>query len=234
MSNVEVKVIITILHAFNIPVRVDSNESRENQNEHSVPLSHNEARGLLLTISQFFNIKYISMVFLGVTYESQIRPFIEICFQRQTHRTQTAEGPQPTWNETLLHSLQVPRDDFSPLNLLTITDNININIFDEITVNLENEQSRFEKRWLGSLKIPFSTLYLNSKIEGTFKINKPPILLGYNYDSSFYDIEQNLNIQNTLSNTYLSLFLIIDPVLSLPEPLILKVCLFKLSNFINF
>lgn len=85
---------------------------------------------------------------------------------------------------------------------------------------------RLERRWLGSLRIPFSTLYLNSKIEGTFCLNTPPMLLGYEHDSRSYG---NLNrstgtsSNGSLKNTYLTLFLTIDPTLQQPEPLALKV-----------
>jgi hypothetical protein len=165
------------------------------------------------------------MFLLDLAYESQVRPFVEVCLQRQTSRTNAAEGPQPTWNETLSLFLKVPNDDFTPSNLTTITDYININLFDEIITTSEEDSfvPRFQKRWLGSLKIPFSTLYLNSKIEGTFKLNKPAVLLGYSYNNRFYDLEQNLNIPNNLTDTYLTLFLIIDPTLALPESVVLKV-----------
>ena len=149
-------------------------------------------------------------------------PFVEACFQRQTCRTSTAEGAEPTWNETLSINLRAPNDDYSPSSLTKIDENIYLNLFDEIPVEVDDD-IRLEKRWLGSLEIPFSTLYLNSKIEGTFKLNVPAVLLGYEYDSRFFNVGSTASNYNSV-NTYLTLFLTIDPTLPLPEPLVLKVC----------
>lgn len=38
---------------------------------------------------------------------------------------------------------------------------------------------RIQNHWLGSLKLPFSTIYQRGKIEGTFKLNIPAMMLGY-------------------------------------------------------
>lgn len=39
---------------------------------------------------------------------------------------------------------------------------------------------KVQNLWLGVIKLPFSTLYQRGRIEGTFKINVPAVLLGYN------------------------------------------------------
>lgn len=38
---------------------------------------------------------------------------------------------------------------------------------------------RVEKRFIGSLRVPFTTVYLSGKIEGMFKVDVPCLHLGY-------------------------------------------------------
>lgn len=38
---------------------------------------------------------------------------------------------------------------------------------------------KMQNHWLGSSRIPFSTVYQRGKVEGTFKMKVPPVLLGY-------------------------------------------------------
>lgn len=110
-----------------------------------------------------------------------------------------------------------------------------MNLYDEIILNTEENIteegekviiSRTERRWLGSLRIPFSTLYLNGKIEGTFSLCTPPLLLGYEYDTKGWLLTAQTDTHNgsaASKRTYLTLFVTIDPSLQLPEPLTLKV-----------
>lgn len=139
----------------------------------------------------------------------------------------------------LLACCRSPNDDCSPRNLTKISDSVYLNLFDEVVVGQDEPDDghekeagstvkRLERRWLGSLRIPFSTLYLNSKIEGTFCLNMPPMLLGYEHDSRSYgnlnrSTGTTSNGNGSLKSTYLTLFLTIDPTLQQPEPLALKV-----------
>ena len=70
--------------------------------------------------------------------------------------------------------------------LYRVKDSLHLHLFDEVTVDLvdANDDSsqvhqRIEKKWLGSLSIPFSSLYKNTRIEGTFKLHSPPGMTTY-------------------------------------------------------
>jgi len=64
------------------------------------------------------------------------------------------------------------------------------------------------------------------KVEGTFHVHKPPVLLGYTYDSHSPQVEAPTEAatQNSAENTYLTLFVTIEPQLAAPEPFHDKVC----------
>lgn len=65
-----------------------------------------------------------------------------------------------------------PDDDFSPSNLQKITDDLSISLFDEVVMDIlrddrqreTNVHHRIEKKWLGSLTIPFSTLHERERV----------------------------------------------------------------------
>ncbi|XP_076317683.1 coiled-coil and C2 domain-containing protein 2A-like isoform X2 [Tachypleus tridentatus] len=205
ISSGDAKIMVTVRHAMNVPVRADFYGIRQSPKRYS-------SVGVIQTGSD-------------MDHESQVRPFVEVLFQKETVRTYVSDGPQPTWNQELELSLRAPNEDYSPSSLETIEDTIYFSLFDEVVVDMLEDETerdtvvhqRLERRWLGSLKIPFSTLYFNnSKIDGSFHVLTPPVLLGYGHEPKpwlssgvFADINTN--------NTYLSIFITIEPALQLPE-----------------
>jgi coiled-coil and C2 domain-containing protein 2A len=119
-----------------------------------------------------------------------------------------------------------------PESLQTCKDCVYLNVFDEVEVDvLEDERERQHmvhkkklRYWLGTLKIPFSTIYFKSKIEGTFKIETPNVMLGYTRDPKLSHIQTYMNMDtNSVMDTpikgssYLSLYITIEPQLIIPD-----------------
>ncbi|XP_002731758.1 coiled-coil and C2 domain-containing protein 2A-like, partial [Saccoglossus kowalevskii] len=212
LGQADVKVLVNIERAFDIPVRKES-----------------------LTLTE-------------LTTAITVRPFVECVFQRNTKQTSVGEGPNPNWSEELCMSFKAPNNDYSSTSLQTCKDLLYVNLFDEVVVDMldddrqraTNVHQRLERKWLGSLKIPFSTVYFQGQIEGNFRLEAPPILLGYQragplsaattvpspYGGAPSKVESD--------STYLQLFITIEPALSTPDPVKEKFDTTEDEKLLNF
>ncbi|CAH1773716.1 unnamed protein product [Owenia fusiformis] len=211
LQSTDVKILINIVRAFDIPVRSEA-----------VSSGNQSARG---TQSQD------KSKLRNIAGQTLVRPVIEVVFQRNKEQTTVGDGPNPSWNEELEMPFKAPNNDYSSTNLQTVNDVVFLNLFDEVLIDvLEDErqrgtniQKRIERKWLGGLKLPFSTIYFNTRIDGTFKLNKPPVLLGYTHDTRSTHIDtgggQGLDMgMGDPDNTYITLFITIEPQLTPAEP----------------
>lgn len=194
----ELKILVSITRALYVPTRVTSSG-------HGGMTSREDAKTHRTIIG-----------------ETRVQPFVEAMFQRDIVRTSTGDGPNPSFNEELTLDFSAPNGDYSASSLQTVDDSVYLNLFDEVLVDVERDDresqtvhQRIERKWLGRLSIPFSTIYYNGKIEGTFEVKAPPILLGYTSDdASEGDIGSTKE-----GKTYLSLFITMEPPVSPPEPM---------------
>eukprot|EP01135_Chromosphaera_perkinsii_P000381 Nk52_evm28s78 gene=Nk52_evmTU28s78 len=197
------KLIVTINRAFNVPIRTPNTTSTLE----STLKGFSGANGEEKTGSQ-------------ISQNGFVRPFVEIMFQRKSERTRVFEGNNPQWNEIMSLDFSPANGDFSPANLMAVSDEVYFTLFDEIEVDaLEDDRQkethehiRYEKRYLGSFKIPFSTVYLNTKVEGKFKMTSPLYMFGYEYDKSNF-----LSGQNENTDTFLSTYITLEPPLQHPS-----------------
>ena len=155
-----------------------------------------------------------------------VQPFVEASFQQRKARSRTADGPNPQWNETISLDISMPNNDLRPDALYNSEiglENLFINLFDETIVDLirdnrdreTNIHQRIDRSWLGSLQIPFSTLWEQLRIDGSYLMDLPPQSLGYEKK-----ILENAQVTGEVgADTLLRLFITLDPPLMQPPQL---------------
>ena len=122
----------------------------------------------------------------------RINTFVEASFQGQSSRTTARGGTMPVWNETLRCRF-VPQfsgagSRWTSSNLKQVRDKIVLSLFDEQVHKNESDfrhrnaiNIRRERRYLGSVSIPFTTIYNRKQISGLFRLDRPVFNLGYDH-----------------------------------------------------
>ncbi|KAM3958589.1 coiled-coil and C2 domain containing 2A [Aphomia sociella] len=109
-----------------------------------------------------------------------LRPFVRVSYRGTSMQTATAIGNHPTWNQTV--KIKTRPDPLS---------SIYINIYDECKTNISDGYSdsqgshsktvhyRYYNKWLGTFHVPLYAVLKMGVLRGTFKINTPPTIFGY-------------------------------------------------------
>ncbi|XP_013361671.1 PREDICTED: protein CC2D2B isoform X4 [Chinchilla lanigera] len=212
ISDGDIKILIRILRAYNIPTRKTAVNRALNMPAYlksSMPCFRHKETTRSIASDDILN-------------EDTVHPFIEVSFQHTVYHTNTESGSHPCWNEEIKLDFISPGHDYSFSNLSKIKDNIYINIFDEVIIEKHTDRclkscsghSYLRKNWLGSIVFPFSALLQQSEISGTFQVNIPPVLLGYTWSKTYLSPKEDCNGQNLRECTFINIFATIEPQIS--------------------
>lgn len=186
-------ILVQVVGARNVPLREEvaptnakvpgSPKKSRSRGGYSSGESDTEARGEGAVAEEFLDETKLE-------FQRRAKTFMEVRFQNQIQRTGVNAGRSPLWKESLSLPLTAPNSDFSPSNLTQISDNIIFTLFDECAEDYSwsgslysDEESTifFERRYLGSFVLPFSTLWASAggRVEGVFRLDLPCLNFGY-------------------------------------------------------
>ncbi|ESL06428.1 hypothetical protein TRSC58_05899 [Trypanosoma rangeli SC58] len=122
-----------------------------------------------------------------------LEPFVEVSFVYETVVSRSEVGSSPAWFETLNIPFSPPDLDDETLSL--IEDDIVVSVYDKVEIPMaptsllagvvsHETHYRTERRLLGTLRLPFFTLYEadHARVEGQFSLSTPRWVLGYSPD----------------------------------------------------
>jgi hypothetical protein len=109
---------------------------------------------------------------------------VQVAFQESVRRTSAAAGPHPRWQEVLYLPFTTPNESYDAASLLQLQTPILVSVYDQVTVANDVLDARTQRtqlasvdlRYLGSVEIPFSTVYSTSTIDGAFEVCLCPAL----------------------------------------------------------
>eukprot|EP01138_Halocafeteria_seosinensis_P010691 gb/GECG01010918.1/.p1 GENE.gb/GECG01010918.1/~~gb/GECG01010918.1/.p1 ORF type:complete len:1826 (+),score=230.35 gb/GECG01010918.1/:1-5478(+) len=184
---------LQIARARNLPVRATEQRAAKSSRPPRVP----EATGTAPAIEED-DYEDLSSV-------NDLLCFVEASFRGRSSRTRAVSGDSPIWNQVLEIPFRPPGDNLSPSALATIRDDITISLFDEELVEGKYRErnyrtttaTRREARFLGSVTIPFSSLFSQRRLQGEVRLRTPPVVFGY---APFAETDMADRIKRTRGN----------------------------------
>lgn len=193
-------IVATVVRATNVPIRHED-----------LQLSSRKSSTLSTPGTTKFN------AFKNANVHPHVFVAISLKGNHRTCRTSSVEGVSPTWNEILTLPFDKGSDD--------VRKYLSIDLYDEVvedfTENVTEMYQRIKSVWLGTVKIPIINICCNQRIEGTFEVNVPTLLIGYSRSKlSSVDQQTSINIENypdLCKKTHISLFISLEPSVEIPQ-----------------
>jgi coiled-coil and C2 domain-containing protein 2A len=242
LSGQQVRLLLCVVRAYDVPVRNDAD-----------PVLGGLGPAIGGSLSGGSQLGSIT----GGPREARVNSFLRATLQNNSVRTAAAPGPNPSWNQELELKFKPHTDAYMGDQagvLGSSRDSLHLHLYDEILVDLLDREERaaanqvhqrIEHKWLGSLAIPVAAIMQNTRIEGTFRLHSPTVLLGYERANSGGSSSAYLgwqpptppvegaasggvsgtaaasgasNLSMAKDATYVNIYLTLEPALNVPEP----------------
>ncbi|KAK1946911.1 Coiled-coil and C2 domain-containing protein 2A [Phytophthora citrophthora] len=158
--------------------------------------SSNQSEEVVETPRESRTLEYESHIFVQVNFQGKTRQTSCATITGKLDKRDRSVGAHPMWMETVALPFRPPQDDWSPEGIESTQDIIRFSIFDQVTrpalTTVEDERQDGEERlgaqtralhrencFLGSLEVPFLTLYRAGRLEGSLRCKMPVEHLGY-------------------------------------------------------
>jgi len=148
-------------------------------------VSNPSSCSISVTVQRAHNLPRRRTVPGSVAAPHPLECIVEARFDNQMAETPVAKGNEPAWNSRLRLKFEAPGNNWGPSNLLKVAESLHLTVFDTKVWESGSSEGRIrkvEKRWLGSVQFPFTTLYSSAakgRIDGVFALDAPPHMIGY-------------------------------------------------------
>lgn len=193
-------IVVMAVRATNVPVR----------SEEPTQISSRKSSSTIAATSTKFT------PFRSFSTHPHVFVAISLKDHHKTCRTSSAEscGGTTMWNEQMTIPYNLKTDSGKKV--------LSIDLYDEVVEDLIDNMTevyqRITSKWLGSIKIPIANIFANQRIEGTFEVTIPQILLGYSKPKiSPAENSMNENLPHMSKKTHINLFINLEPIAEVPR-----------------
>ncbi|CAH6958631.1 Cc2d2b [Phodopus roborovskii] len=186
VSDGDIKILVRILRAYNIPTRKK--------------ISHSVYSAFQDTVHPFIEVS-----FQHIVYQTNTASGSHPCWNEEIKVDFISPG-----HDYSFCSLSKIKDNIH----INVFDEVVIEKHEDHCLKSCSAHTYIQKNWLGSISFPFSALLQQSEISGTFQVNIPPILLGYTWSNTYVPPREDCSGQNPKECTFLNIFATIEPQIS--------------------